>query len=175
MLANTSILSSVLFLTLLILVGLFFFIRASVKDRTKQIELLTEAPEAFLSQLQTYFEGRAYHITDEVSDRLILEGLVRPSRFLALFLSVLAATGLLCLALVLSFLFSAASNLFFVLPLLAPAAGVFYWKKAERVEQVELQVTQTPLEQKSQITVTAHRDELIQLQQALPLLEGRRD
>ena len=177
MTANTSVLASTFFLTLLLMVGLFFFIRASVKDRTKQIEIVTEAPEALVNQLQTYFEGRAYQVTaaDTAQNQLTFKGFVRPSWFLALFLSLLAGTGFLCLALVLALLFPSWRYIFFALPLLAPAAGFFYWKKAGRVEQIRLKVEAlTEPEPQSQVTVTAHRDELIQLQQVLSSLEGRR-
>ena len=50
-------------LTLLLMVGLFFFIRASIKDRTEQMEFIaTEAEESVFERLQTYFEKRSYQI-----------------------------------------------------------------------------------------------------------------
>ncbi len=157
------------------MVGLFFFIRASVKDRTQQVKLIAEEPEeSLLGQLQEYFDQRAYRVAavDPAQNQVTFEGLVRPCWFLAIFLSLLAASGLLCFALVLSLLYPSLSNLFLALILLAPAAGVFYWKKAGRLEQVGLKVEALPNRGKggqSLITVTAHRDELLQLQQALPL------
>ncbi len=172
---NTPILSSTFLLTLLLMVGLFFFIRASVKDRTQQVKLIAEEPEeSLLGQLQEYFDQRAYRVAavDPAQNQVTFEGFVRPSWFLAIFLTLLAASGLLCFALVLSLLYPSLSNLFLTLILLAPAAGVFYWKKAGRLEQVGLKVEALPDRGKggqSLITVTAHRDELLQLQQALPL------
>ena len=157
------------------MVGLFFFIRASVKDRTQQVKLIAEEPEeSLLGQLQEYFDQRAYRVAavDPAQNQVTFEGFVRPSLFLAIFLTLLAASGLLCFALVLSLLYPSLSNLFLALILLAPAAGVFYWKKAGRLEQVGLKVEALPDRGKggqSLITVTAHRDELLQLQQALPL------
>ena len=157
------------------MVGLFFFIRASVKDRTQQVKLIAEEPEeSLLCQLQEYFDQRAYRVAavDPAQNQVTFEGFVRPSWFLAIFLTLLAASGLLCFALVLSLLYPSLSNLFLTLILLAPAAGVFYWKKAGRLEQVGLKVEALPDRGKggqSLITVTAHRDELLQLQQALPL------
>lgn len=59
-----SVITSTLLLTLLLMVGLFFFIRASIKDRTEQVELLAKEPEeSIFERLQTYFEQRAYRIT----------------------------------------------------------------------------------------------------------------
>ena len=115
------------------MVGLFFFIRASVKDRTQQVKLIAEEPEeSLLGQLQEYFDQRAYRVAavDPAQNQVTFEGFVRPSWFLAIFLTLLAASGLLCFALVLSLLYPSLSNLFLTLILLAPAAGVFYWKKS---------------------------------------------
>ncbi|MBE9169797.1 cofactor assembly of complex C subunit B [Pleurocapsales cyanobacterium LEGE 06147] len=171
---NAPILSSTLLLTLLLMVGLFFFIRASVKDRTEQITLLTSEPaEILLEQLQKYFEKRAYRITDidTTKNQVTFQGFVKPSLFLAIFLTTLAALGLFCLALVLALLYPAAGNFVWLLLFLAPTAGIFYWRKAGRLEQVLLKVANSTPEQNHQkfLTVTAHRDELTQLRRALPL------
>ncbi|MBD0344760.1 MAG: cofactor assembly of complex C subunit B [Coleofasciculus sp. Co-bin14] len=172
---NTTVLSSTFLLTLLLAVGLLFFIRASVKDRTQQVKLIAEEPEeSLLKRLQQYFDQRAYRVVavDAATNQVTFQGFVRPSWLLAIFLTVLAALGLLCLSLVLSLLYPRFTNLFLGLVLVAPAAGVFYWKKAGRIEQVSLSVETEPTQTantQSLITVTAHRDELQQLQQALKL------
>ena len=172
---NTTVLSSTFLLTLLLAVGLFFFIRASAKDRTQQVQLITEQPEeSLLAQLQQYFDNRAYHVAavDAAQNQVTFQGFVRPSWFLAIFLSLLAFCGFLCLALVLAMLFPNLAKVFLGLVLLSPAAGVFYWKKAGRKEQVSLKVEALASEAtgtKSLITVTAHRDELAALQEALQL------
>jgi hypothetical protein len=172
---NFTILSSTLLLTLLLSVGLFFFIKASTKDRTQALKLVSEQPEASLmAQLQQYFQERSYKVArvDAENNSVTFEGFVRPSVFLAIFLSLLAATGILSLALVWSLLFPSLSQIFLGLMFLSPAAGVFYWKKAARPEQVSLKLESTSPEkpqQQSQVTVIAHRDELLQLQRSLNL------
>ncbi len=171
---NSPILISTLFLTILLTIGLFFFIRASVKDRTQQIDFTAELPQdALLDQLQTYFTQRAYQITavNPQQQQITFEGFVRPSWFLAIFLSLLLALGILCLSLVLSLLYPNLSSAFLALTLVSPVAGIFYWQKAGRIEKVSLQVKSSPPTPSSKniITVTAHRDELLQLQQALQL------
>lgn len=88
------------------MMGLFFFIRASAKDRTERIKLTSrESIDQLLSQLQVYFTQRAYHISsvDLQHQTVTFEGFVSPSWFLAIFLSGLAAIGLFCFSLVLSF------------------------------------------------------------------------
>lgn len=173
---NTPILSSTFLLTLLLAVGLFFFIRASVKDRTEQLTFVSDSPEdSILEELQTYFDRRSYRVaTVDAADRQVtFEGFVRPSWFLAIFLTFLAAVGMLCLGLVLSMLLPQGGNLFLGLIVLSPLAGVFYWKNAGRTEQVRLKVEPNPdtepRESQNLITVTGHRDELAVLKQNLGL------
>lgn len=171
----TSVLSSTFLLTLLLSIGLFFFIRASVKDRTEVARFVSERPEdSLLMQLQQHFAQRAYQVAtvDAASQSVTFEGMVRPSLFLAMFLTVLAGVGLLCLSLVLAVLFPQSTWYPGFLVLLAPLAGAFYWKGATRLERVTLQVASTTdrLEPgQSIVTVSAHRDELAALRRSLPL------
>lgn len=172
---DTSVLSSTFLLTLLLTVGLFFFIRASVKDRTQIVKLkFDQSGELTLEQLQDYFAKRAYQITsmNEADRQVEFEGFVRPSRFLAVFLTLLTAVGILCLALVLSILLPNAGIFLIGLVFISPIAGVFYWRRAGRAEKVLLQIE--PVKDGSDdgasiVTVTAHRDELAELQRSLPL------
>lgn len=155
-------------------VGLVFFIRASVKDRIQQVGLIAqESEESILTRLQQYFDQRAYHVAglDATKNQVTFQGFVRPSWFMAIFLTTLAACGILCLSLVLSFLYPALGSLFLWLALFSPAAGAFYWKKAGRNEQVSLTLEALGAQEAAQtlVTVTAHRDELQELQQALKL------
>lgn len=167
---NFTILSSTLLLTLLLSVGLFFFIRASTKDRTQEVTLICEQPDSLMS-LQQYMQQRSYKLVkvDAENNSVMFEGNVRPSVFLAIFLTTLATIGIFCLVLVLSQLFPSWSKLFLSLVLLSPAAGVFYWKKAARNEQVLLKIDQSSGEDVRQFTVIAHRDEIIELKRSLPL------
>ncbi len=186
---ENSILNSVFLLTLLLLVGLFFFIRASTKDRIEVLQLVSDQPqELVLEQVRQHFAERAYRVAavDAAQQMVRWEGMVRPSWFLAIFLSGLAGVGSLCLALVLGMLLPAEANLFWGLVLVAPLAGVFYWRGAGRAESVVLQVKpalkaatglnaegaervqELDQELETMVTVTAHRDELAVLKRSLP-------
>ncbi|HEY9626022.1 MAG TPA: cofactor assembly of complex C subunit B [Coleofasciculaceae cyanobacterium] len=187
---QTSILSSTALLTALMSIGLVFFIRASTKARIQTAKLVTpQQGDRLLEDLQRYFVQRAYRIVsvDQAKNQVTYEGLVRPSLFLAVFLTLLAAIGLLCVALMLSFRFSNAAQFLPGLAILSPLAGLFYWKKSARPEQVMLQVEpwavnpladqqlSPDLAAQSLLTVTAHRDELAELERSLklkPLEEG---
>jgi len=171
------VIPSTFVLTLLLAIGLFFFIRASIKDRTQQEQLIAEQEaDPLLMQIQQYFASRAYRVTElnRENNQITFEGLVRPSWFLAIFLTLLTAVGLLCLGLVLSIAIPNTGKLPWGLVLLSPLAGWFYWQGARRPEQVSLKLDAV-LDQgkgnqtQSLITVTAHRDELATLKQALHL------
>ncbi len=169
------VLPSTFVLTLLLATGLFFFVKASVKDRTQQEQLVAEQEaESLLTQLQQYFQSRAYHMvqTNPDENQITFEGVVRPSWFLAFFLSLLTAVGMLCLGLILAYSLPQNGDLFLGLVLLSPLAGWFYWQKAKRTEQVNLKletVINSDSQPQSVITVKAHRDELATLKQSLSL------
>lgn len=174
---DTAILPSTLLLTLLLGVGLIFFIRASTKDRTETAQLVSEQDEATLMpQIKEYFRSRSYRVTavNREQNQVTFEGFVKPSWFLAVFLTLLAAVGIVCLALVLSLLVPNVSTFFLGMVLLSPLSGLFYWKKAGRLEKVLLKLETFPNQQhsSSKLTVIAHRDELIELQRALQLKLG---
>lgn len=171
---NVPVLVSTFILTLLLMAGLFFFIKASTKDRTQQICYPTDLTDnTRLEELKQYFSQRAYRIIkiDSAQKQVTFEGFVRPSRFLAVFLSILAAIGLLCLSLIFSILIPQGEAIFSWLAVFSPLAGYFYWQQAGRIEQVIIRL-QSPTAETSDrcyISVTAHRDELAQLQQAFPI------
>jgi hypothetical protein len=177
---NLPVLPSTLLMTVLMLVGLVFFIRASVKDRTQQIRYpIDPTNDSLLNDLKAHFLQRAYRVVsiDPSQQKMTLEGFVRPSLFLALFLSVLAGCGLLCVSLLLSFFYPPGQAFFPSLILLSPLAGGFYWRQAGRLEQISIQLETIPLSSPSllssgqcYVTITAHRDELSQLQRSFSQL-----
>lgn len=164
-------LPSILFITLLLTIGLVFFLRGSIKDRTTTLTLRASLPEGeLIGQLQSYFSQRAYRLvaSDPQARTAVFEGFVQPSLFLALFLSLLAGIGILCLALVLSMAIPQVGQAWLALLVLAPLTGWVYWQRVGRLEQVSLQV-QPPTAAATDLRITGHRDELIALQAALPL------
>lgn len=169
------VLPSTVLLTILLCIGLFFFIRASTKDRIQVAQWVTDLPQpSLLEQLQQYFTQRAYRITEVDAEKNLVtfEGLVRPSVFLAIFLTLLAAVGWLSLALILAVLKPELSGLLPWMATLSPLAGLFYWKKSARPEQLVLQV-ETVVDENNAlqnlVIVTGHRDELSEMQRSLPL------
>ncbi len=164
---NNSVLTSTLILTVLSSIGLVFFIRASVKARIQQLQLVAPSPETdLLDQLQTHLQSRAYKITQvtPTENQITFEGFVQPSWVLAILLTLLAAGGSLGMGLTLSLLFPSYGSIFFWLVLIAPLAGIFYWQKAGRSEQVSLKLDLSEVPEKpSIVTLTGHRDELTEI------------
>lgn len=128
------------------------------------------AEDVTLDQMESYLKQRAYQLVgmNREQAQLTFEGIVRPSIGLAIFLMTLAAVSLLCLSLVLAVQWPTIGIWFTILVALSPLTALFYWKKAERAEQVLLKVEpDTASESKTLVTVTAHRDELAALKSAL--------
>ncbi len=172
---NNMALVSSFILTLLSTIGLVFFIKASVKDRTKNLILIAEQEaDLLLKQIKEYFSYRAYRIVgvNAAENQLIFEGVVRPSWFLAFFLTLLATIGLLCFGLALLMLVPEYAQYLIWLVLVSPLAGIFYWRNSKRSEQVSLKLEGILTEgsqTKSLLSITAHKDELAALQTALNL------
>ena len=170
---NNTALYSTFILTVLSIIGLFFFIRASVKERLQQVKLVSILPESELfSQLKTYFQARSYQVikVDPDNNEVLFEGFVAPSLFLAILLSILSIFGILSLILVLSQLWHQFERFFLILLIFSPVAGLFYWQNAGRKEQVSVKVqTLTDSANKTQtlLIITGHRDELATFQETL--------
>ncbi|MCS7032249.1 MAG: cofactor assembly of complex C subunit B, partial [Gloeomargarita sp. SKYG116] len=88
--ANLALVSTGL-LTGLLAVGLIFFVRAAVKDRTQTQVIAPAEITSAMHQLGLYLQRRGYWpVTGATgNDTQVWQGQVRPSVFLALLLSLL--------------------------------------------------------------------------------------
>lgn len=169
------VLPSTFLLTLLLMVGLFFFIRASVKDRIEELQWLSTQPEeTVLKKVEDHLTNRSYRLAalDKELDQVTFEGMVRPSVVMACFLTALMLTATLCLSLVFSILFPTVGLGFTVITVISPVAGWFYWQRAQRPEQVRLKVesvesSTADAEPQTLLTVIAHRDEITAMRPTL--------
>ncbi|MEN9217204.1 MAG: cofactor assembly of complex C subunit B [Gloeomargarita sp. HHBFW_bins_162] len=147
-------------LTALLVVGLIFFVRAAVKDRTQtQTIPLQGTVGTTMNQLRLFLQKRGYRLVggEPGIPQLVWQGRVAPSWPLALLLSLLVGVSGFCVGLVLASLVPAWGGKPLGLALLAPLAGLFYWRGAGRVEQVIVQI------QDKSLQITAQRDELKRL------------
>ena len=160
-------LSSTLLLTLLLAVGLVFFLRAASKDRTTTVEVRSSRPPLeVLSQLSEWLLQRGWRAesTDPERRHLCFRAEVAASPWLAVLLSVLGAVGAACLGLVLRQLLPQLGWWPLLLALLGPAAGLIYRNRAMRAETLGLRLISHDSATGSALRLRAHRDELIALE-----------
>ena len=163
-------LGSTLVLTLLLAIGLVFFLRAASKDRTTVVDVHSPRPAVdVLEGLLAWLQARGWQPTAKDPQRQVLRfaGVVRASLPLSLLLSLLGSLGAGSLALVLHQLLPGAGPWVFALPLLGPLAGWLYWRRASRREILELRLMEEPASGGSTLRLRAHRDELIAMETEL--------
>ena len=167
--AMTQALGSTLPLTLLLVIGLVFFLRAASKDRTTVVEIRSSKPLEVLPALAEWLQGRGWVAEETNPERRLLtfSGQVEASGALAVLLSVLGGVGAGCLGLVLCQLLPALAWWPLLLTLLGPLAGVVYRRRAARAETVELRLISHDEATGSALQMRAHRDELIALEQEM--------
>ena len=160
--------SSILFLTILLAIGLVFFLRAASKDRTTVVDVKSPLPPLeVLSGVSFWLEERGWKKNGgNVEEKLLIfNGNVASSNFLAIFLSCLGGLGSACLALVLIQLYPSLSWWPLLLAFIgAPLAGFVYRIKSKREESLEIKLLSSELSKISILRIKAHRDELIAIQ-----------
>ena len=160
--------SSTLFLTILLAIGLGFFLRAASKDRTTIVDIQSPLPPLeVLKGLSFWLEQRGWTKSGgNVEEKLLIfNGNVASSAFLVIFLSCLGGLGSACLGLVLIQLYPSLSWWPLLLAAIgAPLAGVIYRIKSNREESLEVKLLSSDLSNSSVLRIKAHRDELIAIQ-----------
>jgi hypothetical protein len=161
-------LGSTLLLTLLLAVGLVFFLRAASKDRTTVVDVRSPRPALeVLEGLTAWLAERGWRTEAGDAERQLLRfrGQVRASAALAVLLSLLGGVGAACLGLVLRQVLPQLGWWPLLLGLVGPAAGWFYRRRAARPENLEVRLLEVaPAGGGSTLRLRAHRDELIAIE-----------
>ena len=164
-------LNSTLLLTILLAIGLFFFLRASSKDRTTVVEISSsQKPVKVLNGLYEWLDLRGWKQTGgDFSQRiLIFKGQVVSSKFLAIFLGILGGFGSCALGLVIIQIYPALGCWPILIGLIGgPLSGMVYFKKSAREEKFELRLINKDDDVMTFLRLRAHRDELISLENEL--------
>ena len=164
-------LNSTLLLTILLGIGLFFFLRASSKDRTTTIEFSSaQKPLTVLNVICEWLVLRGWkQIGGDFDQRiLVFRGQVVSSKFLAFFLSVLGGFGSCALGLVFIQLYPGFGWWPILLGLIGgPLSGIIYYKKSAREENFEMRLVSDDEDKLTCMRLRAHRDELISLENEL--------
>jgi hypothetical protein len=160
-------LASTLLLTLLLAVGLVFFLRAASKDRTTVVEVHSPRPALeVLEGLSSWLTSRGWRTEAGDPDRSLLR--FRGEVGASAPLSLLGAVGAACLGLVIRQLLPQLGWWPLVLALLGPAAGLIYQRRAKRAESFELRLIEADASRGgSTLRLRAHRDELIAIETEL--------
>ena len=159
--------NSTFILTILLAIGLAFFLRAASKDRTTVVDVSSSLPPLqVLNGISNWLEARGWRRDGGDIDRKVLRfnGNVSYSSFLAIFLSFLCGIGGGCLGLVICQLFPDTAWWPLSLISLGPLAGLFYRQRAFRKEFVELRLISAEEASSTMLRLRAHRDELIALE-----------
>ena len=165
-------LNSTLLLTILLAIGLFFFLRASSKDRTTTVEITSsQKPVEVLKVMYEWLDLRGWNQTGGDFDQriLIFKGQVVSSKFLAIFLGLLGGFGSCALGLVIIQIYPTLGWWPILLGLIGgPLSGMIYFNKSAREEKFELRlISNEDNEEMTLIRLRAHRDELISLENEL--------
>lgn len=163
-------LGSTLLLTLLMAIGLVFFLRAASKDRTTVVDVQSPRPAVeVLDGMVTWLGERGWQPSSKDPQRQVLRfsGQVRASLPLAVLLSLLGSLGAGSLALVLHQLVPGVGWWVLGLALLGPLAGWIYMGRAARAESLELRLLEEAADGCSTLRLRAHRDELIAMEKDL--------
>ena len=164
-------LNSTLLLTILLSIGLFFFLRASSKDRTTVVEITSsQKPVKVLNVIYEWLNLRGWKHTGGDFDQRILtfKGQVISSKSLAIFLSMLGGFGSCALGLVIIQIYPLLGWWPILLGLIGgPLSGIIYFKKSAREEKFELRLISSDDEEITSMRLRAHRDELISLENDL--------
>ena len=163
-----SFLSSTLFLTILLAIGLVFFLRAASKDRTTVLDLYSPLSSLeVLNGISSWLEERGWRSDGGDAERQVLrfQGSVESSKPLELLLIIIGGLGAAALGLVLRQLYPVLGWWPLLLAVIfGPLAGFLYRNRAKRIEVFEFRLMNSGDQNGSTLRVRAHRDELIAME-----------
>jgi len=164
-------LKSTFLLTIILAIGLFFFLKASSKDRTTTIEIdSSRTPVDALTLICNWLKLRGWQQFggDTQSKILTFKGQVISSTFLAIFLTLLGGLGSCCLGLVIIQIYPELQWWPILLGLVGgPLSGIIYAKRSSREETFEMRLINEEDSRPTKLRLRAHRDELISLENEL--------
>lgn len=117
-----------------------------------------------------------YEVAD-AGEKIIFKGLVQQSKSQAFFLTFCTALGMASLALVLQIQFQdlelpvIGKPNWFLLTLLSPYAGIYYWRSGDRVDDFEVKLSSNDDDTMNEITVQGNDEEIDRMWRALELQE----
>jgi len=148
--------------------GLYSLVKRSVKASNVKKTYELPGPSAdtgakemkqIAAEVVAYFRAQNYEIVN-AGETISFKGTLSKSSSQAFFLTFCTFIGLGSLALVLSIQFQEIGQNFFWMTLLAPYAGVYYWKNADREETAEVKLEIADDERTVDLVIAAGKEEL---------------
>ncbi|KAG6390107.1 hypothetical protein SASPL_151589 [Salvia splendens] len=155
--------------------GLWSLIKRSVKSKVVKKTLVGEgegkkAPNQVAGEILSFFTRNNFVVSDR-GETIVFEGVMVPSRGQAALLTFCTCISLASVALVLTITYPDIGNNWFWLTILSPLAGVYYWTKASRKEQIQVKVLVGDDENLSEIIVQGDDQQVEQMRKELQLSE----
>ncbi|KAF3435321.1 hypothetical protein FNV43_RR22408 [Rhamnella rubrinervis] len=155
--------------------GLWSLIKRSVKSKIVQKTFIGEgeakkAPNQVAGEIVSFFTRNNFAVADR-GETITFEGVMVPNRGQAALLTFCTCISLASVALVLTITVPDFGNNWFWLTILSPLAGVYYWKRASRKEQIKVKMTVADDETLSEIVVQGDDQQVEQLRKELQLSE----
>jgi len=167
-----------LFLYVLTLPGLFSLVTRSVKVKEVQKNYDIPGPsnptakplKQTAAEIMAYFKALNYEVA--VAEEVItFKGVMGRSTSQAYFLTFCTFMGLGSLGLVLSILLPDIGGKAYLLTLLSPYAGIFYWRNAQREDTVKVKMETSDNGQITTVTAQGGKDDLERFAKQLQLTE----
>lgn len=155
--------------------GLWSLIKRSVKSKIVQKAFIGEgdekkAPNQVAGEILSFFTRNNFTVIDR-GETVTFEGMMVPSRGQAALLTFCTCISLASVGLVLTITFPDVGNNWFWITILSPLAGLYYWKRASRKEQIKVKMMVAEDGTLSEIIVQGDDQQVEQMRKELQLSE----
>ncbi|KAK9108625.1 hypothetical protein Syun_024636 [Stephania yunnanensis] len=154
--------------------GLWSLIKRSVKSKIVQKTFVEEgedkAPSQVAGEIFSFFTRNNFNVSDR-GETITFEGMMVPSRGQAALLTFCTCISLASVALVLTITVPDVGDKWYWLTILSPLAGVYYWKRASRKEQIKVKMMVAEDGKLSEIIVQGDDQQVEQMRKELKLSE----
>jgi len=165
-------------LYLVTLPGLYSLVTRSVKASPTQkiydipgpANPTAKATRQTAAEIMAYFKAMNYEVA-AAKDTITFRGVMGQSKSQAYFLTFCTFMGLGSIGLVLSILLPDLGSKAYILTLLSPYAGIYYWNNAQRVDEVVIKMETSDDEQVTSVIAQGGKEDLERFSKSLELPE----
>ncbi|XP_010249255.1 PREDICTED: protein COFACTOR ASSEMBLY OF COMPLEX C SUBUNIT B CCB1, chloroplastic [Nelumbo nucifera] len=155
--------------------GLWSLIKRSVKSKVVQKAFVGEGedkkvPNQVAGEILSFFTRNNFTVSDR-GETITFEGMMVPSRGQAALLTFCTCISLASVALVLTITVPDVGDNWYWLTILSPLAGVYYWTRASRKEQIKVKMIVADDGTLSEIIVQGDDQQIEQMRKELQLNE----